>query len=162
MERKISTALNEFYKVYGIMIVLLFLPFAGLPFFNPFGMKFSPLLLGIILLNMIFVFDLWRMKEIELTDAGLIVTDRFFFNQKTVFVPFEQIDAVESKFRWLSSRNRISVKFTEATALGMDITFISKGFTRTAHNEVYEELTRAVSRHKNDKRLDAAARQLKN
>jgi len=162
MNRKISSAFTEFYKVFGILVFLLFLPFVGLPFFNPFEMRFSPPWLVGLIINLFVTFYLWRMKDVEMTDAGLIITERFFFSQKTVFVPFEQIEEVRNESSWLKNERDIYVKFFEPNQFGEEIFFMSKGFWNADHIEILEDLKRAISRHEEEKQLAAKPRRLFN
>ena len=162
MPRRISSAFTEFYKVYGILIVLLFVPIIGLPFFNPFDFSFTIGLLVVIIFNLFFVFDFWRMKDVELTDAGLIITQRFFFTQKTVFVPFEQIKVVKNKLRWGLTKKRIFVEFNEPNGFGKEICFLTKGYWQATHAGIFEELRLTIARHKNERQLNEPILQLNN
>ena len=162
MERRISSSFTEFYKVYGIFSVLILVAFVGLPFFNPFDWQFSVFMFAALFINLFFAFDFWQMKEVEITEAGLIITDRFFFTQKTIFIPFEQIESVNNKLWWLGNNRRTSIKFTENTKFGKEISFISKGFTRTTQAEIIEELNRTIIRSKRNDRINAAFHQLDN
>jgi hypothetical protein len=156
MERKISSAFTEFYKVWGILSVILLVAIHGLPFFETKGILFSLFILLLYIVTLFFAFDFWRMKEVESTDAGLIITDRFFFTQKCTFVPFEQIETVTASFWRLNNSRRISVKFTENTEFGNEIFFVSKGFTQITRAKIVEELNRTVRRSKNAERLKSA------
>ena len=154
MERKISSPFTEFFKVYTIlgMIVLSFIIF-GLIFS---GNGFPVFLLAALGLSLFLAFDYWRMKEVEMTDAGLIVTERFFFTQKSIFVPFEQIESVNNSLWWLGNKKRTTVKFLEETEFGKEIVFVCRGFTRVNQAIVMEELKRAALANKSAERLDSA------
>jgi flagella basal body P-ring formation protein FlgA len=156
MERKISSSLTEFYKVYGIFALIIFLLFLAPLFFDFLEFPFTILLSLAALINLFAAYDFWRMKEVELTGAGLIITERFFFNQKTVFIPFEKIETVKNKLWWLGNKNRITIQFTEITEFGEEISFLSNKFTRTAQAELVEELNRTILRNKSANRLSSA------
>lgn len=91
-----------------------------------------------------------------MTDAGLIITERFFFTQKSIFVPFEQIESVNNRLWWLGNKKRTTIKLLEETEFGKEILFISRGFTRINQAEIIEELNRAVLGSKNAERLNSA------
>ncbi|MGC2235733.1 MAG: hypothetical protein WA584_06205 [Pyrinomonadaceae bacterium] len=100
------------------------------------------------------------MKEVEMTDGGLIISSRKIFNQETIFVPYEKIESVKNKLWWLGNRKRVSVKFTEDTDFGKEISFISKGFSLMSQAEIVEDLNRTVIRNKTSEKLNAVFRQL--
>lgn len=91
-----------------------------------------------------------------MTDAGLLVSSRKFFNQQTIFVPYEKIETVKNKFWWLGNKKRVSVKFTENTEFGEEISFISKGFSLISQAEIVEELSRTVIRNKTSEKIKSA------
>ena len=138
---------------------LLFLPLSGLPIFNPFGMRFSFGLFLTMIINLYFAFDFWRMKEVELTAAGLIVTERFFFTEKTFFVPFEQIAEVTNDVWWRGGKRRIVLKLNESAEFGKEICFMPKGFRLIGNEEVFYELQRTIGLHQDD-RPSAAPRRI--
>lgn len=160
MERRISTSFTEFYKVYGILCVAMFFALFGFHFFDSpvFPFPFFPLLF--ISINIIFTVNFWRMKEVEMSDAGLIISRRMFFNQETIFVPYENIESVKRKLWWLGNSRQVSIKFTEKTDFGNEVTFISRGFTRMSQLEIVEELNRTVIRNKTSDKINAAFNQL--
>jgi hypothetical protein len=162
MERKISSSFTEFYKVYSILSILLIAGFLASGFFEIVDFASLIFVLLIFVLSLFFVIDFWRMKEVEITDAGLIVTDRFFFTQKSIFVHFEKIENANNKLWWLGNKRRTTIKFTENTEFGNKICFIAKGFTRMAQVEIIEELNRTIIRNKTADRINAAFHQLDN
>lgn len=162
MERKISSSFTEFYKVYSILCIVLFVGIFGFTYFDFFDFPFSLFILLAFGVNLFLAFDFRRMKEVEITEAGLIITDRFFFTQKSIFVPFEQIENANNKLWWLGNKKRISIKFTENTEFGNEICFIAKGFTRMAQVEIIEELNRTIIRNKTADRIKSAFQQLEN
>jgi len=162
MERKISSSFTEFYKVYSILCVLMIPAFFAMGFFRLLNFPFSLFMLLIFALNLFLVYDFWRMKEVEIVDAGLIITDRFFFTQKSIFVPFDKLETVNNKLWWLYNNRRTTIKFTEPNEFGSEICFISKGLTRVKHAEIIEELNRTIIRNKTEERIKAAFHQLNN
>jgi hypothetical protein len=91
-----------------------------------------------------------------MTEAGLIIGERFFFTQKTVFVPFEKIESATIKTRWSGNNTRVSVKFTENTVFAKEIFFLCKGFTSLKQTATVEELNRLAIRSKNPNGLKPA------
>lgn len=140
MERKISSSLTEFYKVYGVVLLIIFLLAFSYQFFDSPDSLSMYFLLAIFLLNILVMIDSWQMKDVEMTDAGLIITERFFFKQKSIFVPYEKIETVKNKFWWLGNNARTSIKFTEKSEFGNEITFNCKGFTLNSRAKIIEEL----------------------
>lgn len=162
MQRRISSAFTEFYKVYGILCLAIFFAFFGFRFFYlpdlPVFLFFSL----IIFINIINAFDFWRMKEVEMTDAGLLISRRIFFNQETIFVPYENIEKVKSKLWWFGNEKRISIKFAGVTDFGKEIIFIGRGFRRATQAEIVAELSRTIIRNKTSGKINAALRELEN
>ena len=156
MERKISSSLTEFYKVYGILCVAIFFAIFGFRFFDLLDLQFFIFLSIIAVINLMMAFDFWRMKEVEMTDAGLLISSRFFFRQKTIFVPYENVEEVKKRLWWLGNLKRISIKFKENTDFGGEISFITKGFTRHSQTKIYEELSRAVARNQTARSLGSS------
>lgn len=151
MERKITSSFTEFYKVYGVVWFFLALIFLGPTFFD-----FSnPVLFS---LSMIFIlaitFDFWRMKEVELTEVGLIITNRFFFKEESAFVPFENIEIVRNKLRWIGNYKRVSIKFIEPIKFGKEISFLNNRSKISAQVELVEELNRSVRQSKKSELLN--------
>jgi hypothetical protein len=155
MERKISSSFTEFYKVYGVVSIFIFVLFFAVPFSIFLNSPFYILvILGLI--NLFTAFDFWRMKEVEMTDSGLLISSRLFFKQKTIFVPYEKIESSKNKLWWLGNNKRISIKFKENTDFGKEISFISKGFTLNSQTKIVEELNRAIIQNRNAERLNSA------
>jgi hypothetical protein len=102
------------------------------------------------------------MKEVEIADAGLIITERFFFTQKSIFVPFEQIESADNRLGWLGNKKRTTIKFLEETEFGKEICFICRGFTRSNQASVIEQLNRAAIRSKNPNGLNPMPDDLNN
>jgi hypothetical protein len=156
MPRKISSSLTEFFKVYGVLCVIMFFTVFGWRFFYSSDLGFSLLMLAVFTINIFFAVDFWRMKEVELDDAGLIITKRVFFKQQSIFVPYENIKEVKNRFKWLGNRARTTIEFNEKTELGDEIYFLAKGFTRSSQAKTVEELKRATIQNKNAERLNSA------
>ena len=158
MERKISSPFTEVFKVYSILSIIFLIGIIG---FGLFGFSDFPIVVFLALgVSLFLAFDFWKMKEVEITDEGLIITERFFFTQKSIFVPFEKVENANSKLWWLGNKKRTTVKFTEPTEFGQEIRFISRGFTRFAQTEIIEEINRAVYRTRIDGKIDRAFNQL--
>lgn len=154
MERRISSPFTEFFKVYTILAIIVF--FYILFGFVSSGGGFPLFLLAAMGLSLFLAYDYWRMKEVEMTDEGLILTERFFFTQKSVFVPFEQIESVSNRLWWLGNKKRTTVKFLEKTEFGKEIVFVCCGFTRVNQAIVMKELKRVALANKNAERLSSA------
>lgn len=145
MECKISSSFTEFYKVYPVFWFFLTSIFWGptfLDFSNPFLFSLSLIFIQAI------TFDFWRMKKVELTEIGFIITNRFFFKEECVFVPFEKVEVVRNKFRWMGNYKRVSVKFIEPIKFGKEISFLCNRSKITAQVEMVEELNRSVRQSK--------------
>lgn len=156
MKRKISSSFTEFYKVYGICALILFILFFGRSFSS---LSFVSICMFLFIFFTLFTaFDFWRMKEVEMTGAGLIISERFFFTQKTIFVPFEKIEAVKNTARWLGTNKKVSIKFTGNTTFGKEIFFLSKGFASIKQSEIVGELNRLAIRSKNPNGLNPVPR----
>lgn len=97
------------------------------------------------------------MKEVEITEAGFIVTDRFFFKQKTIFFPFENIKRVKNKFWWLGNNKRITIEFVKPTEFGSEISFLGNSFSRIKLVKMVEELNQIVWEKKNAESLNPAS-----
>lgn len=156
MERKISSSLTEFYKVYGILAILLVAILFGNILFDFSALPGSIFVYFTLALTLFTTFEFWKMKEVEMTDSGLIISDRFFFTQKTIFVPFETIETAQIKLKWLGSKNCIKVRFTERTLFGNEISFIPKKFTRVSKFELVDEINQTAIRNKLSSRLNSA------
>lgn len=158
MERKISSSFTEFYKVFGVAYFIFALIFFG----AGFGGFPNPLLFSLLLIfSFLIAFDFWKMKEVEMTEVGLIITNRFFFKQESVFVPFKDIEIIRNKFRWIGNYKRVTVKFIEPNKFGKEISFLSKPFTIFSQNEMVEELNRLVRKNKDAESLPSASSLLK-
>jgi hypothetical protein len=162
MERKISSSFTEFYKVYSILCVVVFAGLFGLGFFSYLEFPASLFIFLAFAVNLFLVYDFWRMKDVEITDSGLIITERFFFTQKSIFVPFDKIEKVGNRLWWLGNKRRATIKFTEPCEFGDEICFIAKGFSRMAQREIIEEINRTVIRSRTEERLKAAFHELNN
>ena len=153
MEHKISSSFTEFYKAYLFVSLFVLLLIVGNFIFNfaPISFPFSFLPFGlIILIHALTAIDVWRMKEVELTEAGFLITGRFFFKQKTTFVPFESVERVKNKYWWLGYSKRITIKFNENTEFGEEASFLSKSFTRMGQVKMVEELNQLIWDKKTD------------
>ncbi len=154
MERRISSSFTEFYKVYGVASIALFLLFFAVPFYGLLVFPYSLIIFLLGALNLFAAIDCFRMKEVGMTDSGLLISKRFFFNQKTIFVPYENIEL--SKLKLIGNNNRVSIKFTEPTEFGEKISFISKGYTIKAQAKIVEELNQAIIQNKKAEQLNSA------
>jgi hypothetical protein len=154
MERRISSSFTEFSKVYGIVSLVVFLFIFAVPFYGSPTFPYSLFIFFFGALNLFAAINCFRMKKVEMTDAGLLISSRFFFNEKTIFVPYEKIELL--KLKLIASNNTVSIKFTEPTELGKKISFISKGYTINSQAKIVEELNQAIIQNKKAERLNSA------
>lgn len=156
MNRKISSSLTEFYKVYGVFCIFIFFAVFGFGFFDTSDLAPSIFLLLLFVSLLFIAFDFWRMKEVEMTETGLLISRRFFFSQKTIFVPYENVKFAKYKFWWLGHNHQISIKFLETTEFGEEILFFGKGIFKSSRDKIFDDLKSAIFGHKISEKLNAA------
>lgn len=154
MERRISSSFTEFNKVYGVFSLVLFSLFFVVPFYDLLPFPYSLIIFLLAVLNLFAAISSFRMKKVEMTDAGLLISSRFFFNQKTIFVPFEKVELL--KLKYIGSNKTVSIKFTEPTEFGKKISFISKGYTLNSQAKIVEELNQAIIQNRKAEQLNSA------
>lgn len=140
MERKISSSLTEFNKVASVISFFAFVFIYSYIIFNYFSL---PIAVFSFLLGAAYAFvvhQAWQMKDVEMTESGLIVSERFFFSQKHIFVPFENIESVKNKFLLFENTNQVCVKFIEETAFGKEISFTSKDYKFFSESKIVKDL----------------------
>ena len=149
MGREISSSITTLYKVFTILI------FAVLISISLYRTLFAPDSLNIFLssLAMSFGFFIGRWllnwKMVELTDKGIYISSDYFFDDREIFVPFEQIDSVHQSFLTRGNPELVSIKFLEMTSFGKKIWFIPKTrYFPVLKHPVVEEINRLASQNK--------------
>lgn len=160
MNHKISSPLTEFYKVYGVFCIFIFFAVFGFDFFDPSDFAPSIFLLLLFVSLLFIAFDFWRMKEVEMTETGLLISRRFLFSQQIIFVPYEKVKSAKRKFWWLGNNHLVSIKFLEKTEFGEEIKFASRGMFKPSYDKILEDLNRAIFGHKISEKLNVADNQI--
>lgn len=149
MERKISSSLTEVNKVLSAVTFIAFLIIYAYILLNYFSLPiaFFSLLLGAAYAFV--VYEAWRMKDVEATDSGLIISQRSLFKQKHIFVPFENIESVKNKFLLFENTNQVRVRFHETTEFGNEISFTSKDYKFFSEIKLVKDLREKAVESKN-------------
>lgn len=153
MERKISSSLTEFNKVLSAVTFAAFVLIYSYILLNYFSLPIALFALILGALYAFVVYEAWRMKDVEITEAGLIVSRRMLFSQKHIFVPFEKIASIKNKFLWFENTNQVVVKFTDETEFGDEISFTSKDYKFFSESQIVRELRRKAVESQNAERL---------
>lgn len=153
MERKISSSLTEVNKVLSAVTFVAFVLVYTYLLINYFSLPiaFFTFLLGVA--YAFAVYEAWRMKNVEATDSGLIISQRLLFKQKHIFVPFENIESVKNKFLLFENTNQVRVKFLETTEFGNEITFTSKDYKFFSESKLVKDLHQKAIESKNAEHL---------
>ncbi|MCD9185219.1 MAG: hypothetical protein LUM44_02210 [Pyrinomonadaceae bacterium] len=149
MERKISSSLTEVNKVLSAVTFIAFLIVYAYILINYFSLPtaFFSLLLGAA--YAFAVYEAWRMKDVEATDSGLIISKRLLFKQKHIFVPFENIESVKNKFLLFENTNQVRVRFHETTEFGKEVSFTSKDYKFFSESRLVKDLHQRAVESKN-------------
>jgi len=156
MERKISSSLTELNKVLSAVTFLAFIVVYSYILMNYFTL---PIAVFSALLGAAYafvVYEAWRMKDVEVADPGLIISERFLFKEKHIFVPFENIESVKNKFLLFENTNQVRVKFIESTEFGEEISFTSKDYKFFTESKTVKDLHQKAIESKNAETFGSA------
>lgn len=149
MERKISSSLTEFNKVLSAITFAAFLLIYSYILFNYFSLPIAAFSIILCAIYGLLVREIWQLKDVEVTESGLIISKRLLFNRKFIFVPFENIESVKNKFLLFENTNQVKIKFIKETEFGKEISFTSKDYAFFSENKIVKELRQKSLESKN-------------
>jgi hypothetical protein len=145
MRREISSSSNTALTKLAIIV------FFGI--LVPITFIFSFESIGKLLLQMLFFLPLsfflvrWalKLKQIEINDNGLIISQTNFGRKQELFVPFKQLKCVKQSFFDHFNPETVTIEFKEETVFGEKIKFIPKvRFFAFLDHPVVEELNQII------------------
>jgi hypothetical protein len=148
--REISSATNT------ATTKLLFLMFFGLliPAFltanivkNPSDLFSVFINISAVLVSLLPVYRAFKIKQVALTEKGLLIFHIHFGKRKEIFVLFENIEYVSQKFYQRSNYETVSIKLYNLTEFGSKIIFMPKiRFFGILEHPIVSELNQVVER----------------
>ena len=149
MRREISSPMTILYTLFLILIFVVIISI------SLYRTLFAPDSLNIFLssLAMLLGFFIGRWvlgwKRVEIAEKGIYISSDNFFDDREIFVPFNQIDTVQQSIWTRGNPELISVKFSVTNLFGDKIWFIprTRSFPLQKH-PIVEELNRLANRNK--------------
>jgi hypothetical protein len=149
MRREISSSITSIVMVFAIVIIAIIIPI------SLYRTLLFPESLNIFLssLSMLTGFFTGRwilnLKRVELTEKGLYISSDIFFDNREIFVAFEEIESVHQSFFARKKPEIVSIKFLVNTSFGRKIWFIPKTrFLGSSTHPIVAELNAAIKYHK--------------
>jgi hypothetical protein len=72
------------------------------------------------------VYWAFKIKQVILTEKGLVIFHIHFGNRREIFVPFENIESVSQRFYQRSNLETVSINLKKITEFGSTIIFMPK------------------------------------
>ncbi len=149
MRREISSSITSLYMVFVILIFVIIISV------SLYRTLFAPDSLNIFLssLTMLLGFFIgrWtlRWKRLEVAEKGIYISSDNFFDDREIFVSFEEIDIVHQSFWAKKNPEIVSIRFLVTTSFGNKIWFIPKArFSGFSKHPIVEELNRIIAKRK--------------
>lgn len=149
MRREISSSITSVYMVFLILICICLISM------SLFRTLFDPNSLNIFLssLSMLLGFFIGRwalnLKRVEIAEKGVYISSDNVFDEREIFVPFEEIEIAHQSFWAQKNPEIVKIKFLVTTSFGKTIWFIPKtrffGFSK---HPIVEELNRLANQNK--------------
>ncbi len=149
MRREISSSITSVIMVFAIItisIIILSSLYRTLLFPESLNIFLSSLsmLLGFFIGRWIL-----NLKRVELAEKGIYISSDIFFDNREIFVPFEEIEIVHQSFFAQKNPEFVSIKFLVTTSFGKKIWFIPKTrFLGSSKNPIVEELNQTIKHNK--------------
>jgi hypothetical protein len=149
MRREISSSITNLYKVLFLLVPVIII---ALNLYNTL-IDSSSRQIFLTSGSMLFGFFIMRWalnwKKVELTDNGIFISSANFFNDKEIFVPFDQIEVAWQDFWLRGNPEFVSIKLSALTSFGNKIWFIPKSrFFPNVEHPVVKELNRLASQNR--------------
>jgi hypothetical protein len=102
-----------------------------------------------ILISFLPVYWAFKIKQVVLTEKGLLIFHIHFGKRMEMFVPFENIENISQKFYQRSNIETVSIKLNKITEFGSKIVFMPKiRFLGIFEHPIVGELNQVVERNR--------------